>query len=215
MTAAVAIDSAAAEKIAAQYAAKGAPLPEAMRGNPAMRKAYKAAGGTDAGPEPAGEQRAGDTPPEGEPKQQANPDHSPRSAGKGRGKGTPSGKRRPPRGPGWLTRSVSPSRAAGRLANTGPGRLITRGGDGGGLLLALVVYPVFISTLRYGAAGPGDWFRAKWLNKPTGTPAAAPAAAAGHGELAPHPGQGAPAPHRNRRHALGRLPAGHRHPGGR
>ena len=44
------------------------------------------------------------------------------------------------------------------------------GGDAGGLMLALVLYPIALSVIRYGAAGPGMWFKAKFLNKtPAGT----------------------------------------------
>lgn len=50
----------------------------------------------------------------------------------------------------------------------------TLGGDGGGLLLALVLYPLVIATIQHGAAGPGLWFRAKWLNETTAAPANLP-----------------------------------------
>lgn len=43
-------------------------------------------------------------------------------------------------------------------------------GDGGGLLLAFVLYPIALSILKHGAAGPGLWFRAKWLNETTAQP---------------------------------------------
>jgi len=58
-------------------------------------------------------------------------------------------------------------------------------GDTGGLLLALVLYPVALSILRYGAAGPGMWFRAKFLNQEPSSSAAAKAGAAVGGALAP------------------------------
>lgn len=47
-------------------------------------------------------------------------------------------------------------------------------GDGGGLLLALVVYPIVLSVIKYGAAGPGMWFKAKFLNRTTSSPASLP-----------------------------------------
>lgn len=43
-------------------------------------------------------------------------------------------------------------------------------GDAGGLLLVLVLYPMFLSIVKYGGSGPGIWFRAKWLNQPTAHP---------------------------------------------
>jgi hypothetical protein len=45
-----------------------------------------------------------------------------------------------------------------------------RAGDGGGLLLAFVLYPLFLATIQHGAKGPGMWFRAKWLNNDNGLP---------------------------------------------
>jgi len=38
-------------------------------------------------------------------------------------------------------------------------------GDGGGLLLAILLYPLLISTAKYGASGPGMWLKAKFLNQ--------------------------------------------------
>lgn len=62
---------------------------------------------------------------------------------------------------GYLRRAFSPRAAAQRLADNP----VMRSGDGGGLLLAFVLYPMFLATVKYGAAGPGMWFRAKWLNQ--------------------------------------------------
>lgn len=60
--------------------------------------------------------------------------------------------------------------------SSGPGgslslpKLRTPSGDGGGLLLAFVLYPMALAVLKYGPAGLGYWFRAKWLNDNSHTP---------------------------------------------
>lgn len=68
--------------------------------------------------------------------------------------------------PGYARRAFSPSAAYGRFAAPHVQR-IGSAGDSGGLFLALVLYPLFLATVRYGADGPRVWFRAKWLNKTT------------------------------------------------
>lgn len=78
--------------------------------------------------------------------------------------------RRRARTPGYVQRAFSPRAAGARVARTAPGRVVARSvgaGDSGGLLLALVVYPIVLATVRYGADGPVRWFRAKWLNETT------------------------------------------------
>lgn len=74
--------------------------------------------------------------------------------------------RRPRRSsrPGYLSRAFSPSRAADRLGAS----KVMAAGDGGGLLLALVVWPLVLATIQHGAKGPKLWFDAKWLNKVPG-----------------------------------------------
>jgi hypothetical protein len=70
--------------------------------------------------------------------------------------------------PGYVRRAFSPKAAANRIGAT----KVARAGDGGGLLLALVLYPLLLATIQHGAAGPKLWFEAKWLNKgddPAGT----------------------------------------------
>lgn len=44
------------------------------------------------------------------------------------------------------------------------------GGDGGGLLLALIGYPLVLSVIKYGPAGPKMWFMAKFLNRTPDAP---------------------------------------------
>ena len=63
--------------------------------------------------------------------------------------------------PGYLDRAFSPTAAANRV---GAGS-IAGAGDAGGLLLMLLLYPMFLSIVKYGAVGPSLWFQAKWLNK--------------------------------------------------
>lgn len=69
------------------------------------------------------------------------------------------------RRPGYWSRAFSPSAAAKRA---GFGE-VASAGDAGGLLLALVLYPLFLSVIKYGPAGPGMWFHAKWLNQTSDT----------------------------------------------
>ena len=44
----------------------------------------------------------------------------------------------------------------------------TLGGNSGGLLLGLLAYPLVLSVIQHGAAGPGLWIRAKFLNQGPG-----------------------------------------------
>jgi hypothetical protein len=74
-------------------------------------------------------------------------------------------KQRPAPGRGYLAGIGKGSAAAGRpVARALPFK--PPGGDAGGLLLAVVLYPVALSVIRYGGKGPGMWFRAKFLNQP-------------------------------------------------
>lgn len=57
-----------------------------------------------------------------------------------------------------------------RPVRVAPPRVPVPTGDVGGLLLALVLYPIGLSLVRYGAAGPGIWLRAKFLNQTTPEP---------------------------------------------
>jgi hypothetical protein len=71
---------------------------------------------------------------------------------------------------------------------TKPPKLVLGGArseTGAGLFLGAFAYALLLSLINYGTAGPGDWLRAKFLNKPTPAPgtggattgAAAPGAA--------------------------------------
>lgn len=119
----------------------------------------------------------------------------------------------PRRTPGYVQRAFSPTAAGRRLANTRPGRAIgstVAAGDSGGLLLALVLYPVVLATVRYGAAGPGDWFRAKWLNQTTGQGSFGP----NNPKPMPNPFPNANSqPNRRAPHGGGRIPGGTQHRG--
>lgn len=61
-------------------------------------------------------------------------------------------------------------RAGGRRGGRRGGILGGSGGsgDGGGVLLAIIAYPIALSVIRYGAKGPGMWLRAKFLNQDGG-----------------------------------------------
>lgn len=56
------------------------------------------------------------------------------------------------------------------------------GGTTGGLLLAIVLYPLGLSVIRYGTRGPGLWFRAKFLNQEASAAQVAGAAGASAGK---------------------------------
>jgi len=150
----VRIEGADAAKIAQQLGQKGTPMPDWVRGNPSYVAAY--------------DQGAGD----GERGAQFHPPAQPRrrkSKSPAGGAATPPSA--PPGGqaskPGYFDRAFSPTAAANKSGlSAGVGRLSSVG-DGGGLLLALVVYPLVLATIQNGASGPGMWFRAKFLNQAT------------------------------------------------
>lgn len=88
------------------------------------------------------------------------------------------GGKQPPAGsaPGAAARSARP-RGAGKskggsvgMFRYGQGGRLKVGGDAGGFTLAIFLYPIVLSMIQYGAAGPGMWMRAKFLNKTTPRP---------------------------------------------
>jgi hypothetical protein len=55
-------------------------------------------------------------------------------------------------------------------ASSGGGKTTTTtksGSDGSGMLLALLVYPMFLALVKSGPSGVGVWLRAKFLNQTT------------------------------------------------
>lgn len=152
----VQVDSASVEKIARQMGEAGKPAPDWVRENPTYTAAYDQGAGR-AQPAafhppapPASAQRPRATKPA-----RTRPAAVPTAAGPGRDS--------------YLSRAFDHSAAAQRVGDaTGLGK-VASAGDGGGLLLAFVIYPIVLATIRYGPAGPGMWFRAKWLNQTTGT----------------------------------------------
>lgn len=147
----VRIDQAAAVKIARQLAAQGRELPPEMRSNPQLVHAYdqaqaEAAGGTSTKAAPTGTTEAT---PKARTSKQA-PHRRPR-----RGTASTSGGRR----------KATTNRRSLLQAPAGVRMIPGAGGDAGGLMLALVLYPLALSVIKWGAAGPSMWFRAKWLNE--------------------------------------------------
>ncbi len=59
--------------------------------------------------------------------------------------------------------AAAPSAAALR-----PGRVSTVTSQGGGLVLALVLYPLGLNLLKGGPARMWAWVKAKWVNQPLG-----------------------------------------------
>lgn len=148
-------------KIAAQKGKAGRPMPDWVRDDPALTKAYNdAAGVASPSAEPA--------PARTRPAAPARKPAATRSAAP---------RRRSSSRPGYLTRAFSPAAAAQRVGAGG----LAGAGDGGGLLLAVVIYPLALATLKYGAKGPGMWFRAKWLNQPGDASAGGIGASVGSG----------------------------------
>jgi hypothetical protein len=151
----VQVDSASVEKIARQMGEAGKPAPSWVRENPAYLAAYDQGTGRS--------QPAAFHPP------------APRVAAQRPRRSSKPARTRPaaPARPGYFRRAVSPTGAAQRIGDATGASKVASAGDGGGLLLAFVIYPMALATIRYGAGGPAAWFRAKWLNQPTAAAATA------------------------------------------
>lgn len=73
--------------------------------------------------------------------------------------------------------SAQQARAArqGQAFGSRLGRLATRpsslGGDGGGMLLAIFVYPLVLAVIQHGPSGVTSWLKAKFLNSQPALPA--------------------------------------------
>jgi len=175
-----------AQRIARQLGEQGKPLPAEMAGNPQLVAAY------DQGTGKHTEQHAAGSSPR------------PRASSSGRARRDPARRARPAPSsstrtkPSYASRALSPSAAVQSIPGV---RTIRNAGDGGGLFLALVLYPLLLSVLKYGANGPRYWFDAKWLNSPVTksnpndpwTPAPAKRPPGWKGQWPP-PGQTTPAP---------------------
>jgi hypothetical protein len=78
------------------------------------------------------------------------------------------GRAKPKPGRAGSGRKGSPRRIANRLAtpapNLAPG--VSFSGGPSGLFIGAIVYALVLSVAQYGAAGPGLWFKAKFLNEP-------------------------------------------------
>lgn len=72
--------------------------------------------------------------------------------------------RRAPAARGRVGRRRSSGKSLGKRLGSLVSNPATLGGDGGGLFLALWLYPLVLATLQHGASGPGIWMRAKFLN---------------------------------------------------
>jgi hypothetical protein len=148
---------------AREYGARGRRLPADMRGDPAYEAAHHEARTARK------LARRSDSPRTSHPLLGRPPaTRPPTSSPAGASPATRPAKTRPAglaRKANYLSRAFSPSRAAKRV---GLGK-VAGAGDAGGLLLALVAYPLFLSVIKYGGDGPGLWFRAKWLNQAAGT----------------------------------------------
>lgn len=74
------------------------------------------------------------------------------------------GRRAPVSRGGRVGRRRSSGKSLGKRLGALASNPATLGGDGGGLFLALWLYPLVLATLQHGASGPGIWMRAKFLN---------------------------------------------------
>lgn len=61
------------------------------------------------------------------------------------------------------------AKSAGGKAGAGLNLKIGKGGDGSGLLLAILLYPPFLAAVKYGPAGITAWGMAKFFNKTPGS----------------------------------------------
>lgn len=143
----VSVDRASMLKVAKNLGQAGKPLPPEMASDPAYLAAHDQ-GSAD------GDRGAQFHPPAPTPKRAPAKATAPK----------PAAPAPAPTSPGGRKFSLSGTAAA----------VPTLGGDGGGLLLALVLYPLVLATIQHGAAGPGLWFRAKWLNQTVAQPANLP-----------------------------------------
>lgn len=142
----VSISSSDAQRIARQLGEQGKPLPAEMAGDPRLVAAYDQGTGRH-----TEQHTAGSSP-------------RPRAQRSGRARRDPARRARPaPSSSSYADRALSPSAAVQSIPGV---RSIRNAGDGGGLFLALVLYPLLLSVLKYGANGPRYWFDAKWLNSP-------------------------------------------------
>jgi hypothetical protein len=149
----------------------GTPAPDWVKNDPAMMAAYKRGLTKRGGPAGTPTRRAG------------------RSA---RRLAQQSANSRPAQ---YAGRGLSPRGAASRLGVPQAAARVGRAGDGGGLLLALVLYPVALATVKYGPTGPLVWFKAKWLNQASGAPAAPGAPAGAPAKPVPMPAPQLPHTH--------------------
>lgn len=160
---AVSIEPGDAVKIARNLGQAGRPLPDALKSNAAAVAAYDQA-------QADGNRGAQFHPPAPRPK--AKPPKSLPAAPAGPKASAPAPAGAPSPSP---TSSSGGVPATFKRAANGAGGFMA--GDAGGLLLALVLYPLVLVTFQQGAAGPGLWFRAKWLNETAAQPNNLPAQA--------------------------------------
>jgi hypothetical protein len=77
---------------------------------------------------------------------------------------------RSPRAPSSQARAARQGQATGSRL----GKLITHpaslGGDGGGLLLAIFLYPLALAVIQHGPSGVTSWLKAKFLNSQPALP---------------------------------------------
>lgn len=152
------------DKVARSLGKSGKPAPDWVTSDPALNAAYREAAGLppadvvdqvdDAAPAPKPAKAPAKRP--AAPKQKA-------------GRPASAGARKPP------GRAPAPRSTPGRRSRTLGGRArdlvshpATLGGDGGGLMLAVFLYPLVLATIQHGAGGAGAWLRAKFLNRGKG-----------------------------------------------
>lgn len=158
------LDEADLPKIARAAGESGKPLPAWAKGKPELEAAHRAGAGLpDPGPEPAPEPDAATATPSddtdgGSPASDAAGPQTPRK-GSGARRATPS-KKQPQR----VTTAVKG--AAADLVE----HPATLGSDGGGLMLAIFIYPIVLAILQHGPNGAVLWLKAKFLNQGSGQP---------------------------------------------
>lgn len=190
----VRVERADLENVARNLGKHGRPLPSSMAADTKLAELHRNASGAPAAspvsapaaPSSAGAGTGSRTPAPG--RRPASSAASGSTGGARAAAGTVSapagGRARPAAAGGYFSRAFSPSAAVRRAGGGRVGRAIGAG-DAGGLLLVLVAYPIVLATLEHGSAGPGLWFRAKWLNETANGDSALPPPH-NPGKLGPH-----------------------------
>lgn len=156
------VDRASMVRVARNLGKQGKPLPPEMEHDPEFKAAHAEGAGQPPAPAPK--------PASAHPLVRRRPATPAKTPSAPANPATPASK-------GIIRRASTRLWGGASRTNAGLGRgrrLAAKaipGGTGGGVLLTVVVYPLGLSIIKYGPAGPWMWFRAKWLNQTSDTAA--------------------------------------------